>query len=71
MSGTKKVADMSTDVEDPSHNGTKWTDEPKKPKRPFPSFLKNVWSYFSLYCDYTSIHGCKYLGERKRSILEK
>lgn len=43
----------------------------KKPKRKHPSFWKNLYYYFNQYCEYTSIHGLKYLGERKRSKIEK
>ncbi|KAF2890803.1 hypothetical protein ILUMI_15370 [Ignelater luminosus] len=32
---------------------------------------ENLSFYFTEYCDNTSIHGLKFLGERKRSILEK
>lgn len=42
-----------------------------KPKKKHPSFWKNCADYFSEYCNYTSIHGFKYLGEQKRSIFEK
>lgn len=32
---------------------------------------ENLSFYFTEYCDNTSIHGLKFLGERKRSIFEK
>lgn len=43
----------------------------KKPKGTHPSFGKNLSEYFSEYSDNTSIHGVRYLGEKKRSILER
>lgn len=30
-----------------------------------------AWGIFSEYCDNTTIHGIKYLGEQKRPILER
>ncbi|KAF2887320.1 hypothetical protein ILUMI_18853 [Ignelater luminosus] len=42
-----------------------------KPKLKYPSFGKNLTEYFSEYSDNTSIHGVRYLGEKKRSIIER
>jgi hypothetical protein len=38
-----------------------------KPER----FLRNLQNYFTEYCENSSIHGVKYLGEQKRIIIEK
>lgn len=40
-------------------------------KSKHPSFAKNLTEYFSEYSDNTSIHGVRYLGEKKRSIIER
>lgn len=34
-------------------------------------FMRNLSLYFSQYCDSTSIHGIKYVGQRGRYLLEK
>ncbi|GAB0097251.1 pickpocket protein 28 [Sergentomyia squamirostris] len=35
------------------------------------SFRKALWGFFSDYCDNSSIHGVKYLGERRRPWTER
>lgn len=36
-----------------------------------PSYFEIICNSFLEYCDYSSIIGLKYLGERKRPVLEK
>lgn len=54
-----------------------FTDTSNVKIRPFayerkkPTCTKNTVNYFCEFCDNTSIHGFKFLGERKRYFLEK
>lgn len=62
--------DMSNLTKKPKPNMRRGDSFPK-PKKRYPSFLQNLADYFSEYCDNTSIHGFKYLGEQKRNFIEK
>lgn len=42
-----------------------------KPKKKFPTFFQNLNYYFSEYMGSTSLHGFQYVGDQKRSIIEK
>lgn len=40
-------------------------------KSKYPTFGQNLCDYFTEFGNYTGIHGIKYMGEQKRSLLEK
>ncbi|GJQ86102.1 hypothetical protein Trydic_g15258 [Trypoxylus dichotomus] len=42
-----------------------------KRKKKYPSFWRNLKDYFSEYTSSTSLHGFQYLGDQKRSVIEK
>lgn len=48
-----------------------FNDQALKPKKKYPGFGQNLCDYFSEYSGASSIHGIKYLGEQKRTIIEK
>ncbi|KAB0792999.1 hypothetical protein PPYR_12619 [Photinus pyralis] len=45
-------------------------DSVKKPRK-YPGCVKNFYDYFSEYSGNSSIHGIKYIGEKKRTVIEK
>ncbi|KAF5291401.1 hypothetical protein FQR65_LT01711 [Abscondita terminalis] len=42
-----------------------------KPYKKYPGCGRNFYDYFSEYSSNSSIHGIKYIGEKKRSLVEK
>ncbi|RZC36787.1 ASC domain containing protein [Asbolus verrucosus] len=42
-----------------------------KPKKEHPNFRKNVYDYFNEFSNNTSIHGLKWMCERRRSVIER
>ncbi|KAK4874127.1 hypothetical protein RN001_013487 [Aquatica leii] len=42
-----------------------------KPNKRHPGCVRNFYDYFSEYSSNSSIHGIKYVGEKKRSLVEK
>lgn len=49
----------------------KGKDDIFKPKNKQPTFTKNLSEYCTEYSDNTSIHGVRYVGQKRRSILER
>lgn len=43
----------------------------KERKNKSPSFSQNLKEYSSNYANHSSVHGLKFLGERKRSKVER
>lgn len=43
----------------------------KHKRKCIPTWQENLSYYFSQFCDTTSIHGIKYVGERGRFLIEK
>ncbi|XP_017770444.1 PREDICTED: pickpocket protein 28-like [Nicrophorus vespilloides] len=51
--------------------GSKPGDDLFKPKKKYPSFWKNLTNYITEFTENTSLHGVRYLGEKKRTVFEK
>lgn len=67
MADTQSEADSKSNFPSPTFVG----ENPKKPQKKYPSFWKNLNEYFSEYSASTSLHGFQYLGDQRRSIIEK
>ncbi|KAF5291553.1 hypothetical protein FQR65_LT01866 [Abscondita terminalis] len=39
--------------------------------KPEPTFVENLKAYLTHYCETTTIHGVKYIGEKRRYLIEK
>ncbi|KAK9709694.1 hypothetical protein QE152_g26484 [Popillia japonica] len=69
MSESKQSKDVSKMVVPKTHALVE--DGLFKPKKKYPSFWQNFNDYFSEYADSTGLHGFKYLGDQKRSFIER
>ncbi|XP_018335267.1 pickpocket protein 28 [Agrilus planipennis] len=49
----------------------KFPVDPIKPRKKYPSFFRNVIQYIYEYSENSTVHGVKYIGEKKRTATER
>lgn len=67
----KRSGSLTSNDKIPEKELVKLENGPKKYKRKYPGFRKNVHDYFTEFTENTGIHGFKYMGEQNRSVFEK